>query len=59
MVTIDSGMPRYPARPKAQVTPMRITSSGSRRQRTWKNNRRITTMMAMAMAPSDKMPPRR
>jgi len=59
IVTMDRGMPTQPAVPNAQITPMSTTARGSRRQRTWKNTRRITIMIATAMAPSDKIPPRR
>ncbi len=59
MVTMVSGMPRYPAKPKAQMTPKRITAMGSRRHRTLKKTRRIRIMIATAMALRVSIPPRR
>ena len=59
IVTSVSGMPRYPARPNAQITPMSTIPSGNSRHRTSKSTSRITIMIATAMAPSISMPPLR
>ena len=59
MVTRVSGMPKYPARPNAQMTPTITTASGRSRQRTLKNSMRMTIITATAMPPSVSMPPLR
>lgn len=57
MVTIVSGMPRYPAMPNAQITPTSTTASGSRRQRTLNSTSRMSAMIATAIAPRVSIPP--
>ena len=57
IVTIVSGMPRYPTMPNAQITPMITMPSGSSRHRTLNRISRMTAMIAMAMAPRVSIPP--
>ncbi len=58
-MTIVSGMPTKPARPNAHTHPMSTVMSGSRRHRTSKSTRRMTTMIATAIPVSVSIPPRR
>lgn len=57
MVTMVSGIPRYPVMPNAQTTPTITTPSARRRQRTLNRMIRINAMITTAIAPSVSMPP--